>query len=198
MSIKDAKLNFIVDVATDLFLEKGIFAVTIKDIAKKAGVGEATVYRYFLKKQNIVLAVAMKLVDSVFTEYFSMDEKDKGFDNVQAFFTGFYKIFVDHPEFFKFVSDFDAFIAESKCDLHDYESAIEDYYKVFFKSYEQGVKDKSVREVKDVYLYYLSATHALMGLCKKMVSERLLEQDKNGTQEISTLIDIILYGLKGE
>ena len=51
MSLKEAKFNFVVEVATNLFMQKSINDVTIKDIAEKAGVGEATIYRYFSKKE---------------------------------------------------------------------------------------------------------------------------------------------------
>ena len=73
MSLKDLKLNFIVDVATDLFITQGIEKVTIKDIAVKAGVGEATIYRYFGKKQAIVAQSVLKLQNIVATSYFKLD-----------------------------------------------------------------------------------------------------------------------------
>ena len=53
MGLKDLKTQYLVDVATKLFLEKGVVDVTIKDIAQEAEIGEATIYRHFQKKQNI-------------------------------------------------------------------------------------------------------------------------------------------------
>ncbi len=47
MSLKDLKIKFVVDVATNLFLQDSINTVTIKDIAVAADIGEATIYRYF-------------------------------------------------------------------------------------------------------------------------------------------------------
>ena len=61
MTLQELKENFIIDVAKDLFFKKSIFNVTIKDIAKEAGVGEMTIYRYFSKKQNIVLSKSLSL-----------------------------------------------------------------------------------------------------------------------------------------
>ena len=52
MSLKDVKMNFLVDIATDLFICRSIQDVTIKDIAVSAQVGEATIYRYFGKKHK--------------------------------------------------------------------------------------------------------------------------------------------------
>ena len=42
----------VVAAAVDCFREKGIEASTISMIALRAGVGDATVYRYFDKKEN--------------------------------------------------------------------------------------------------------------------------------------------------
>ena len=52
MSLKDAKVNFLVDMATDLFMSRSIQEVTIRDIAISAQVGEATIYRYFGKNRS--------------------------------------------------------------------------------------------------------------------------------------------------
>ena len=72
MSLKNAKINFLVDMATDLFMARSINEVTIKDIAVAAQVGEATIYRTFGSKQNIVLQAAMKLQGIVSQEFFKL------------------------------------------------------------------------------------------------------------------------------
>ena len=61
MTMKDAKLGFVTDGAVKLFLTGSISGVTVKDIAKECGVGEATVYRYFSTKSDLIIACAVKL-----------------------------------------------------------------------------------------------------------------------------------------
>lgn len=48
--------NTIITTAFQLFCEKGIEKVTLACIAKKSGVGESSVYRYFTNKPLLVLA----------------------------------------------------------------------------------------------------------------------------------------------
>ena len=67
--IKDAQMNVILDEATKLFFEKSITSVTMSDIASEIGVGEATLYRYFGKKQNLVIKVAEKLSSNLLEKY---------------------------------------------------------------------------------------------------------------------------------
>ena len=46
------------------------YEITIKDIANDVGISEATLYRMFNKKENIVIKVAIKLQTNLFQEYF--------------------------------------------------------------------------------------------------------------------------------
>ena len=72
MSLKETKINFIVDIATDLFMCRSVNEVTIRDIAISAQVGEATIYRYFKKKENIVVACVLKLQNDINQKYFKL------------------------------------------------------------------------------------------------------------------------------
>ena len=102
MSIRDAKLNYIVDTATDLFIEHSVREVTVRDIAEKAGVGEATVYRYFARKQNIVQAAAEKLQTEILSHYYRAMPGKTGAERLKAFYDVYLRVFSDHPEFYRF------------------------------------------------------------------------------------------------
>ena len=52
--VKESTREKLIDVSKKLFLKNSISSVTIQDIAVKANIGEATVYRYFKKKINVV------------------------------------------------------------------------------------------------------------------------------------------------
>ena len=82
MGMKDFKLDFILKTATELFMARGIADVTIKDIADKAEIGEATVYRYFGSKTNIVVACALGLGKQIYKQFFDLcKRKPFGFTN---------------------------------------------------------------------------------------------------------------------
>lgn len=200
MTIKDVKLNFIIDNATELFLNKGINNVTIKDIALAIGIGEATIYRYFSKKHNIVLAVAIKLETDVYKNYFVFEKEKSGYDRLYSFYHSYLKIFKEHQNFYKFLSEFDSFVSTlDEVSLVDYEKGLAPFYESFIKSYNDGINDNTIKEVEDIDRFYYTTTHALLGLCKKLsVSDGLLDQDKliNSIDEIQTLVNIIMYNLK--
>ena len=199
MSLKDAKINFLVDIATDLFIVRSIQEVTIKDIAISAQVGEATIYRYFGKKQTLVVQSAMKLQQTVNADYFKLDEGKNGFEKIKIFYLSYLRIFIDHPEFYKFINEFDAFMGGDDSNAIDpYESVIGQYEKVYMKAYEEGLKDGSIKKQSDIKMFYFATTHALLELCKKLsIRKAVLNQDNlvEKKDEIQCLIDIVLSSL---
>ena len=200
MSLKDAKVNFLVDIATDLFMARSIQEVTIKDIAVSAQVGEATIYRYFGKKQSLVVRSAMKLQQAVNTEYFKFEQGKTGLEKVEIFYKCYLDIFNNHPEFYKFINEFDAFMGGDDSNAIDpYEAVVGQYEKVYMQAYEEGLKDGSIKPQKDIKIFYFSTTHALLELCKKLsIRKAVLAQDKvlDKSAQVECLIDITLSSLR--
>lgn len=199
MAIKEVKSNYIVDVATELFLEKSIAEITIKDIAARADVGEATVYRYFCTKQNLVCAVAVKLEKGIFDMYFNIKQGENGYEKLCLFYGQYGKIFAERRELFKFINEFDAYmIGEGRTDSDAYSCGLELFKAVFCSAYMEGVADNSVRKLPDWEVFYYATTHAMLQLCKKLSMADIVIQDSKSkrNEEIAALADIILFSLK--
>ena len=200
MSLKDAKINFLVDIATDLFMCRSVNEVTIRDIAISAQVGEATIYRYFGNKQNVVIHVAMKIQGIVSEDFFKLEKGKTGFEKLVLFYQSYYEIFSKHPNFYKFLNEFDVYMAGEHSDaINPYEEAIDSYKDFYMQAYELGLKDGSIKEQKDIETFYFSTTHALLELCKKLAAKKVvLTQDKHLQKkgEVQCLIDIIVESLK--
>ena len=200
MSLKDAQINFLVDMSTDLFMARSISEVTIKDIAITAQVGEATIYRYFGSKQNIVVQAAMKIQGIVSTDFFNLDKGKTGFEKLNLFYKSYYDIFVKYPKFYKFLDEFDAFVSVENCStINPYESAVDAYKNFYMDAYKLGLKDGSIKEQADIEMFYFSTTHAILELAKKLAAKKaVLNQDTKieKTSELQCLIDVILNALK--
>lgn len=198
MTIMDAKRNFVIDTATKLFLERSVGEVTIKDIATASGLGEATIYRYFSGRGELVVACALKLQEMVGARFFAATG-ESGYERLEAFYGAYLEEFVSEPELYRFLSEFDAYCIGEKVDLDEYADNIDRFKDAFFASYEAGVADGSVRRQEDAELFYYSTAHALIALCKKLAAEgELIRQDERGNKasEVGTLISIILSSLK--
>ncbi len=197
--LKDNTMNFIIKESTALFLKSSITNVTMSDIAKNVGIGEATLYRYFKKKQNIVLKVSVNLAKEVFEYYFDFDEKLTGARQMEAFYTVFPKVFRSNPDYFKFVNQLDAYLLmESDAGKGEYEDRIGQFLEIYRKAYEKGLADGTVNEIEDVKLFYYSTTHSLLNLCKYLSSPDVLEQDNSvdKARQIDVLVELILKAVK--
>ena len=51
------KRTLIIDAAVQVFAEKGFLLAPVSDIAKRAGVADGTIYRYFKNKEDLLLSI---------------------------------------------------------------------------------------------------------------------------------------------
>ena len=197
--LKDNTINFIIKESISLFLKNSIQNVTMSDIAKNVGVGEATLYRYFKKKSNIVLNASITLLKEIFETYFVFDSHSNGYKELETFYSAFLKIFREHPDYYKFINELDAYILlEKDISTSEYEDKIAQFYKLFKTSYKKGRSDSSVKNIKDIETFYFSTTHSLLNLCKYLAGPAILSQDEKNQKEkeITVLINLILQSLK--
>ncbi len=202
MGLKEMKRNLIIESALNLFLEKSISEVTIKDIAQNIEVGEATIYRYFDNKENIIILCAEKLERLVFDEYFNLDKTKSGFDRIKDFYNNYLSIFVNHPTYYRFINEFDAFmLSKNNVNLEDYATIIDSFKDIFLTAYDDGVKDNTINKINDIETTYYATSKALLELCKKeSTGINIVRQDSliDKKRLIEKLIDIILITFKKE
>ena len=197
MSFKDLKREYIIDSAKKLFLSKSISEITIKDISAVSELGEATIYRYFSNKENLVIAVSLSIQQDILSVPFTNEEKN-GLEQIKDFFEVFKNIFIEHKNYFKFIAEFDT-IYLNNIKNKDYSLGLDVFFDLFMRAYELGLRDKSIKENKDIKLYYYTCTHSLLELCKKLASsDSELKQDLevNKLAEIEYLISLFISVLK--
>lgn len=197
--LSDSSFAEVLSTAEKLFLEGNIRTITIKDIAKASGVGEATIYRHFKTKQNIILQVALNLAEGVHDEYFQFSNGETGFECLRDFYYAYLNIFREKRSYYSFIQEFDAYILSDVGDSPEYEGKIDVFHKDFVSAYNKGVNDGTVKEVESPDLFYFSTAHALLNLCKSLsVKKVLVPQDAllSEDKEIEELIKIILNCVK--
>lgn len=197
--LKRAQNNLVAEETAKLFFARSINEVTIKDIATHIGIGEATIYRHYKNKFNIVLLVANYLQEKVISEHFDIAKGKSGYDKIAIFYNSFLDIYKNNSAYYRFINEFDAFIIlNSGNDVLSYEKGIEAFKELFDTCYREGIKDKSIKPLKDKDTFYFATTHSLLGLCKKLADKDVIAQDSSHdkVKEIEVLIEMILYRLK--
>lgn len=199
--LKENTLSFIVEEAKKLFLSSSINEVKMKDIASFVGIGEATLYRYFETKENIIMRVAVKMAEEIHDEFYSFNEKETGFKQMEQFYNVYLEVFQRNRRYYKFIKELDAFVLTIKSvEKSEYQEEIDIYKEDFKRIYKKGLEDKSIRELEDSETFYYASTHSLMSLCTSLSSESRIEQDDriNKIKEIKLMTSLILNSLKGE
>ena len=194
--MKDAQKDFIIEEALKLFLEKSIDEVTMSEIAKAVEIGDATLYRYFTKKQNIIVLAAIKLSKRVFNNYFQFGGLEP-VEVLRKFYTNFLRIYLEHRSFYRFINEFDAFIINEEYDSSSYEAGVDIYKDIYLDSYNKSVAAGAIREVADIEKFYYATTHVLIDLGKRLSRTGCIvkSDEKSDYEELKIMVDIILKSI---
>lgn len=178
--LENVKVRKIVDAAKIEFNNYGIINSKLKDIAKRAGIGEATLYRTFKDKRELTQVVAFDYWYEKYQQYdgfiaSQLDETNSGLDHILLFMEVFKIMYLEHTEFIKFLEDFDAYmmsIVKNGEFIRDvlpvHEELLLELKKQFLEFVAVAKEDGSIRkELCEVELYaFVSQT--LMSTIQKL------------------------------
>lgn len=201
-TLQKAKYDLVVTKTKPLMLEKGINNLKITDIAKHVQVGEATIYRYFGTKTNIVIEVGVSLWNDIYQQLKELPEQVTGYESIKGFFNYFLEGYQESKEVFVFLDEFDALMVKekvSKEDLKEYDEALSKVKTIFIVLYNKGLKDQTVIDTLNQEEFYYTTTHMILGICKRLAANgHILKSDDlvNDTIQIEMALDICMQYIK--
>jgi len=146
---KEQRAIAIVEAATVVFVKKGIEKTTMQDVAKEANIGIATLFRYFAKKEKLVVAVAAKEVGNINATFRTVAaEPGSALEKIERLIDYFIADLERDNPITKFMEDFESYAAHSLEPLEDIESFNEIYRatsREYAKIIRQGQEDGSIR-----------------------------------------------------
>jgi AcrR family transcriptional regulator len=102
---KDARRTIIVDAAEKEFATKPFNRVTMRDIAKRAGISPALIYRHFPDQQSLFAETFYRGVQEVFQGlYRTIDESPNG--SIEEVARVFIEYFTMHDQYFRMLMNF--------------------------------------------------------------------------------------------
>ncbi len=202
--LKKAKYNYILNSSKVYVLKEGLSGLTIAGLARELNIGEATIYRYFGTRTKLIVKIGVSLWQDTYTILKNNKKCSNAFEDIESFFNIFYKLFVDNKNNYKVIDEFDQMLSKktiSKDLLVEYNDTILKVKRIFDEFYKQGIEDGSVRSDIDPDAFYYSATHMLLGLCKKLATQYqliLCDDCIEETLQIKTGIQMVLKYIKNE
>ena len=206
-TLRDLREESIVYVAAELFLRDGIEAVKMTDVAEKAEVGVASLYRYFGTKETLVIRAGALLWRDLHTLFQTVYEAEdflacSGMARISRLFGVYRTLYREQGAFIRFVGEFDSFVIRANPDpeaMAEYEQSVLNFFPVFLDAYEAGVADGTVHPVPSPKLYYDGVCHALMALAQKLLRGEILATDGfDDAAELDLLLDMAESWLRRE
>jgi AcrR family transcriptional regulator len=125
---KEIRYKNIVEAAEKLFTKNSWDKVQMQDIADEAGLGVATLFRYFPKKQRVIVAVAVKILSQDLKFFQKIhNETMTSIQKIEVIFQHLNRL--NRPgeiESAKFIDIFDSNIAE----IENYKDETTQYFKI--------------------------------------------------------------------
>lgn len=213
---KASRIHDIVECSFGLFAEQGIESITMNEIARQAEIGVASLYRYFVTKEELVIQTAIyawKMELEIFKNVFSGEDykSKKGLEQLRLLLETFLEALVTQRPFFRFIYYFDSYVKMENLKrdrLENYEEAILEIKKIAVSAIQKGKKDGSLgfnggknlelKKSSDDELYF-TIFHGFFSMAQKLsLSDEMLEMNLavKPERQILLFIEIILAALK--
>lgn len=196
----DARMDRAVACAAALFLENRIADVRMTDVAEKAGIGVATLYRRFSTKGRLALAAGTLLWRRFNERITDLVESDAflamgGANRLERMLRLYAEGYVENAGFVLFIDDLDRLLVSERMDeeaLGAYAGEVDSFYLIFADAYQLGLQDGSVVRKVDFPLFYRSVAHALMGASQKLARGEVIPSDdfSDGMEELDCIVDM--------
>ena len=196
----------IMNAAIGLVCEKGIEETSVDEIAVKAGVGSATVYRYYETKAELAIqsgvAYWKRIADTYLNVYTQKGyEELNGLEQLEKIMNGLAQIFEHETAFLKYLQEFDVFVRKYGIEierLKEYEECIMSLKPGVIAALEKGKKDGTLSFEWSPEEVCYSLAHSVFGLMKKLAwnGSLLALQRKDGLSlQVRITIKLLIRGL---
>lgn len=124
--IKERRKKIILT-AFHLFCQRGIESVTMIEVAKAAGVGESTIYRYFDNKTTLVLEAFLKLWNLIMSNLEESVESSMnypemtGFGQIRLWIESFRQLYLNSSDFILFSYEAKLYLLRHKVKLNQFQ-----------------------------------------------------------------------------
>lgn len=175
-SRKEINRSRVVGHALSCFVEKGIEASTITDIAKRSGVTERSVYRYFDTKADLVLETALlfwkrAMEQAEGPEWNTQCLELSGLEQIRCVLYGYAKLYLTSRQEIIFVHEAEGFLNRcGKAQLLASKPPADfgNQAGPLALAIQKGLEDGTVRSDVDIESMYYNTYDALLGLIQKL------------------------------
>ena len=158
---KQQRRQNIIDIAKELFLEQGVQTVQMQDVATAADIGIATLFRYFPKKEYLIIAATNAITEEMAMDVGQIVEQHcTAYEKIEQILDYYISITKDPQQrLAKYFESFDLYekIAEESPEQYtEYLSARNKLSSTLLALAEQGKQDASLRLDVDLDMFIIT------------------------------------------
>lgn len=203
---KEKKQQAIIASSLSLFCTQGIEKTSMEQIAVSAGIGSATIYRYFSTKPELVLAAALSIWSRQSDKYLPcLQTKEyrgaNGKKQLSTILSIFLCIYKEDTDFLRFLSELDPYIKNTGLQpsiLFEYETFIISLKQYATDALKLGLSDGSLCFSARVDDIYYTLFHSMLSTTQKLALQGNIlpmNSQADGLVQLTLLRDLLLNGL---
>ena len=182
----------ILNSAIKVFGEKGFQNATIAEIAKDAGVGDATIYEYFRNKEDLLLAIPVEVTKELIPQIEDHMMGIKGALNKLRKFIWWYVNYIEKNPGYGAIVLLELKTSKTYVSTEAYQAA-RTFYQVVLDIIKEGQDDGSIKKEINVYL----ARSLCVGAIEHIIIRWLLKDRKYSLiQYADELADLLIDSFK--
>lgn len=198
---KQQRLCTILESAERIFSQKGIEKSTMQDVATEANIGIATLFRYFPRKEKLIVAVATRMLEPML-EYFTHVAEQPLTCHQQIELLFDYFIQDQNHLSIIFMVNFESYASHSSEpveDVMDFNALNRQIWHQYSKIIQNGIEDGSIRSDLPVKETLITLMNSFALFSRKLTMKKnilLLESDLDSDDQLQLLKQIFLDHLK--
>jgi len=175
----------IIDAAEKLFFSKGYDNVTMNDIAEEAEMARGTVYKYFINKEDIYAAIAIRAAEIIRKEFQELlSKKQKGINKIRSICEFYYDFYKKYPGYYNAYYHSGMFQIKGSPTLEKLKTIRNQSFHAAVEAVKEGINEGSLRKGLDpvVTTLFMLATannvNNISPVTQMYMDEYELTQDK--------------------
>ncbi|WP_332645266.1 TetR/AcrR family transcriptional regulator [Lysinibacillus sp. 54212] len=201
---KEIRQQQIIDKATELFISKGLYDVQMQEIANLSEIGIATLFRYFPKKELLIVAVACQIMTRFERAFFTIASSSQtAFEKVEQLLNYFLSFNDEENKkiirFREVFESYAAYRAEPLENIDRYQEVQRRMINHLLSIIEQGRIDGSINLSLDIQTALITYINCFGKFTAKLsLSEDLAElpEDITNEKQQQIMMKLILQSLK--
>ena len=187
----------ILDAGFCIFSEMSIDKVSMANVANKAGIGIATLYRYYRTKPELVVAVGTHVWSNFIRNYTPIrnDDKITAVEELEFFLDSFLELYKNHKKLLCFNQFFNIYIRNEAVPpkaLNSYNEMVDKLAMRFPRTYVKGECDKTLCTEMSEKAMFLSIVHLMLAAVTRYAIGLVYEKDSESYKELILLKNMIM------